>query len=72
MIEQMLVLVVLDRQRELRRTQKLVDPLGGRDAVVGAHTLTVFMAKPWTKRGNKRNAKADGIEWNFTPTISSA
>ena len=46
MIQQMLVFVVLDRQRELRRTQKLVDPLGGRDVVVGAHMLTVFMTKP--------------------------
>src|SRR6185437_11379742 len=42
MIQQMFVFVVLDRQRELRRTQKLVDPLGGRDTVLGAHTLTVL------------------------------
>jgi hypothetical protein len=47
MIEQMLVSVALERQGELRRTQKLIDLLGRRDTVVGGtHTLTLLMGKP--------------------------
>src|SRR6266852_8514598 len=47
MIEQMLVSVALERQGELRRTQKLIDLLGRRDTVAGGtHTLTLLMGKP--------------------------
>ena len=45
MIEQMLVFVVLDRLGELRRSQKLIDLLGRRIAVVGAHTRTMLIDK---------------------------
>jgi hypothetical protein len=45
MIQQMLVAIVLDRQRELGGAQNLVDLLG-RDAPVSAHTRTVLMDEP--------------------------
>ena len=46
MIEQMLVAVVLDRLHELRRAQNLIDLLGGRNSVVGAHRWSMLMDKP--------------------------
>jgi hypothetical protein len=45
MIEQMLLLVVLDRLGELRRSQKLINLLRRRIAVVGAHTRTMLIDK---------------------------
>ena len=48
-------------------TPKLVDLSGRRDTVVGAHTQTVLMMRTMTKRGQKRNAKAEDSKWNSRP-----